>query len=308
MNPDTIVLPLDRILVGKRLRAIDYDYVSMLAASMLDSGQHTPIHVGPAGADGMYPLIAGGHRYAAAKLAGIETLTAQVFEGDALSAQLLEIDENLMRRGLSEMDRAVFLARRKDIYEALHPETGMGKAPKSKNDKSVVLFQTPAFSEDVAEKVGLSRRSIERAIKRASIEPDLREMLAGTRWADNGATLDGLVRLEPLVRAKAVVALTRADGPAANLAAAVAEATNAREGQRNENDEQLARLQTGWRKAGRVARRSFLRIILETEPETRSLVRGLLAALDGGDADEGRVLRAIGGVKPADTDADEGGV
>lgn len=294
MNSEVISIPLERIRVGKRLRVIDQDYAALLAASMAESGQQTPIHVGPADADGVHALIAGGHRYAAAELAGLPALNAMVFRGDALAAQLLEIDENLMRRGLSEMDRAVFLARRKEIYEALHPETGMGKAAKGKERQNVVLFQAPAFSEDVAEKVGLSRRSIERAIARARIEPDLRDLLAATRWADHGATLDGLVRLTPESRRAAVLALVRSDAPAANLAAAVAEATGAREGQRNENDEQLARLQTGWRKAGRIARRSFLRIILETEPETRSLVRGLLAALDGGDADEARVTRAVG--------------
>lgn len=287
MNSEVISLPLDRILIGKRLRAIDYDYVSMLAASMLESGQHTPIDVGPADENGMHPLITGGHRCAAAKLAGIETLTAKVFRGDALAVQLLEIDENLLRRGLSELDRAVFLARRKEIYAAIYPETAMGKAPKGKAGQNVRLFQAPAFSEDVAEKVGLSRRSIDRAIKRAAIEPDLRDLLARTRWADHGATLDGLVRLPPDKRRTAVLALTRTEAPAVSFADARAEADGVREGHRNETDEQLVRLFGAWRKADAPARKSFLRTILETEPKTRALVRGLLDALDGGDAATG---------------------
>lgn len=309
MNSEVISLPLDRILIGRRLRAIDPDYAALMATSMAETGQHTPVHVGPADAEGVHPLIAGGHRCAAAKLVGLATVNAMVFRGDALAAQLLEIDENLMRRGLSEMDRAVFLSRRKEIYEALHPETGMGKAPKGQERQIVVLSGMPAFSENVAEKLGLSRRSIERAISRARIEPDLRDLLARTCWADHGQTLDGLVRLSPENRRGAVLALTRAEAPAPNLPAAVAEVTGALEGVRSEGDNQFRRLESAWDKAERPVRRRWLRVILNAEPKSRVLMRELLAEFDDGDvekareADAARVAAALRAVHGGGGDA-----
>lgn len=292
MNSSVITLPLARIRVGKRLRALDTAWVSLVAASMAESGQHTPIHVGPADAEGMHPLIAGGHRVAAAREAGLESLAAIVFEGDALQSELLEIDENLMRRGLSEMDRAVFLARRKELYEALYPETGRGKSTgKSKTEENFRFARPETFAATTAQKLGVSDRQVRTYLARARIEPDLRAALAPTRWADHGATLDALVRLTPEERRRAVLALTRAEEPAVNLAAALAEAKGVREAQRNPADEELARLQTAWRKAGKKARQQFLRIIIENEPEARRFVQDVLRDMEFEGED--RVTRAL---------------
>lgn len=254
-----VTLPLDRIVVGRRLRQIDNDYVTMLAASLAETGQHTPIHVAPADAEGRHALIAGAHRVAAAERAGISVLQATIFRGEALAAQLLEIDENLMRRGLSELDRAVFLARRKEIYVAMHPETGRGKRPGNKRD-NLSLF--PAFAREVAEKLGISHRSVNRAIARAQIEPDLRQMLALSRWADHGATLDALLKADAPTRRRLVEALTRDDAPAKSLANAMVEIR----GRRNTPDpaeEQFLALKGRWEKAAPKARRKFLAYLAE---------------------------------------------
>lgn len=258
-----ITIPLDRIVVGPRLRAVDDDYVAMLAASMAETGQHTPIHVGPADDDGRHPLIAGAHRVAAAQIAGLAELQATVFHGDALAAQLLEIDENLMRRGLSELDRAVFLARRKEIYLAMHPETGHGgKRRGNQNDNLSFWSPAAAFTQATAEKLGLNRRSIERAIARARIEPDLRQMLALTRWADHGATLDALLKADADLRRRLVLAMVRDEKPAKSLADAMTEVR----GRRNTPDpaeEQFLALKGRWDKASPKARRKFLAYLAE---------------------------------------------
>lgn len=285
---EIISLPLDRIVVGKRLRAVDPDTVAMIAASFQETGQHTPIDVGPAAEDGRHPLIAGGHRYAAAAEAGLSFLQARVFRGDALRAQLLEIDENLMRRGLNELDRAVFLSRRKELYEAINPLTKQGKGKERQN---VVLFDTPAFTEDVAARLGLSRRQIERSVARARIEPELRERLALTRWADHGSTLDALAKAPPNVRAKLVAALTRDEDPVRNIAAAFAEVLPRLNTVRSADDEHLVRLQTAWRKAPKRARDQFLAFILSSDGPARVLATEILEAQDAGEA---RMLSAIG--------------
>lgn len=260
MSSEILEIPLERIIVVDRLRPVDADWVQLLAASLAESGQQTPIQVGPADAEGRYRLIAGAHRVAAAVEAKLATLRATVFTGPQLQADLLEVDENLMRRELSELDRAVFLAKRQEIYETLYPQTKRGGDRRSdQTDKNDSLIpQQGSFALATAQKLGFSERQIFRVLKRAAIEPELRAMLAPTRWASHGATLDMLVKQAPAARRHMVIALTRDVNPVRSFGAARDEALGARVASISVDDEQLARLQNAWRKAGRAARDMFL--------------------------------------------------
>lgn len=293
MAPEIVSIPIHRILVGKRLRAVDADYVQLLAASMAESGQHTPIQVGPANADGCHRLIAGAHRVAAAGEAELAALQAIVFTGSELQAELLEVDENLLRRELSELDRAVFLAKRKAIYEALNPDARHGgDRTKQVEENFHLLPLQGSFAVETARKLGISDRQVRTYLMRARIEPELRALLAGTRWADHGATLDALAKAAPLVRGKLVHALTRPIDPARNLAAALAEVEPRLNPARSADDEHLARLQTVWRKASKRARDQFLRFILTSDGPAQMLATEILEAYGTG---EERVLSALGG-------------
>lgn len=188
-------LPLDSIDAGDRLRAIDEDYAQLIAASMAEQGQMTPVEVRATPSMAKpYALVSGGHRLRAAAIAGLATIDAALFEGSKREARLREIDENLVRRELSELDRATFLAQRKDIYEDLHPETKHGGDRRS--DRAANLVRLVArFTTDAAERVGLSERTVRRALARHDrIAPDVRAAIAGTWLADNGAQLDALAR------------------------------------------------------------------------------------------------------------------
>ncbi len=115
-----VTIPLDRIDVGDRLRLVDEDYAQLIAASMQEDGQRAPIEVRVAGADGTHRLIAGAHRVRAAQIVGLSDLQAVILKVGDLEAQRLEIEENLCRHELTELDRSVFLARWKAVYEALN--------------------------------------------------------------------------------------------------------------------------------------------------------------------------------------------
>jgi ParB family transcriptional regulator, chromosome partitioning protein len=291
MLPEIVSIPLDRIIVSNRLRAVDADYVQLLAASMLESGQHTPIQVGPADAEGRHRLIAGAHRHSAALAASLPSLQAIIFTGSELEARMLEVDENLLRRELSELDRAVFLAERKAIYEALFPETGHGKAPKSKEEENFHFPGQVSFAAETAKKLGVSPRQVRTYLMRARIEPELRARLAASRWADHGSTLDALAKAAPATRAKLVVALTRAEEPARNIAAALIEVEPRLNPARSADDEHLARLMTAWRKAPKRARDMFLGHILSSDGPAQVLAVELL---EGKLSDEDRVIGALG--------------
>lgn len=305
MNGDTIacgpvvLLTLDRIVVGERLRSVDEDWVKLLAASLAERGQDTPIQVSPPGPDGRHALIAGAHRLAAARQLGWAEIAAVVRDLGPLEARLAEIDENLMRRELSELDRAVFLSERKAIWDQLHPSTAR-PGPRNKiADKNV---RNSTFAVETARKLQIDERSVRRAIARARLEPELRALLAPTRWADHGATLDALVRETPERRRALVEALTRAEAPAPSLAAARA-ALGLAPAPRPPEEAALARLENAWRRAGRALQRRFLdRILAGSSGEAEATAALLHAALSRRELalDEGqdRVVRAIGGRRP----------
>nr|WP_298794251.1 ParB N-terminal domain-containing protein [uncultured Acetobacter sp.] len=193
--PDQASIPVSLIDVGERLRTIDSDYAGMIAASMQEEGQRTPIEVRKAGK--RYKLIAGGHRLEALRLAQIENAWCVIKKVTDEEAELLEIDENLCRRELNALDRATFLARRQDVYQKLHPEVQAGGDRKS--DQMLKLEHLiPTFSKATAEKLGLSRQTIDRSISRFKhIMPDVREKISSTWLADSGAQLDALAKETP---------------------------------------------------------------------------------------------------------------
>ena len=81
-------------------------------------------------------LIAGLHRLEAVKLLGWTEIECTVSDADGLQAELAEIDENFVRAGLSHRELGDLLLRRKELYEAIHPETRQGQrnGQTAKND------------------------------------------------------------------------------------------------------------------------------------------------------------------------------
>ena len=111
-------IPIYQININAGRREADQDAVQKLADSISKVGLLNPITV-----DQEYTLIAGLHRLEAVKQLGWTEIECTVKSLDGLLAELAEIDENLIRRGLDYIDEGKQLARRKEIYESLHPET-----------------------------------------------------------------------------------------------------------------------------------------------------------------------------------------
>lgn len=191
-------IPLALIDAPDRLRPVDPDWVGAVAVSMAEIGLSEPILVRPVG--DRYALVAGMHRLAAAQRLGWETIGASVMPLNELQARLAEIDENLMRRELDALDRAIFLAERKTVWEAMHPQTKHGGDRKSQKqrDKNQVANLAWRFSTEASEKLGFSERSVQRAVGLArSLSPEVRALIRGTYIAAHGADLEKLAKLPP---------------------------------------------------------------------------------------------------------------
>ncbi len=119
-------IPISEITARGRLRGLDPDWVAAIADAIEEEGLLHPIVVSRKGDEGFYHLVVGAHRLAAFKRLKRTKIPAHIHRGNKQEQRLLEIDENLYRRELSQLDRAGFLIERKKIYEALHPETKHG--------------------------------------------------------------------------------------------------------------------------------------------------------------------------------------
>ena len=155
-------------------------------------------------------LIAGLHRLEAVKLLGWTEIECVVSEADGLRAELAEIDENFVRAGLSHRELGDLLLRRKELYEALHPETRQGQrnGQTAKNDSLTLLAAKP-FSEDTADKLGVSKRTVERLVQTAAnLTPEAKKTIrdAGDKIT-KGAALK-ISRLPPDQQEEAAAVLT----------------------------------------------------------------------------------------------------
>lgn len=185
-------MKISEIKINPGRRDIQQRNVEELVRSIAAVGLMNPITVTQNNT-----LIAGLHRLEAAKLLGWMEIECTVSDADGLQAELAEIDENFVRAGLSHRELGDLLLRRKELYEALHPETQQGKrnGQTAKND-NLTLLKTKPFSEDTAEKLGVSKRTVERLVQTAAnLTPEAKKVI---READDKISRDAALKISRL--------------------------------------------------------------------------------------------------------------
>lgn len=188
--PKEIDYPIDRIIVGKRLRPVKD--VTELAASMKESGLLQRIVLLPDGT-----LVVGGHRVAAAKLLGWTTIPARIAELDEVDAELAEIDENLYRRELTVLEQAEHLQRRMELLEI------KGQRAKAGDNQHSEATTTAA----VAETMGISERSAQQRLQIArGLTQEARDALRNTDLAESTTKLLELAKQPQQYQAEIVLA------------------------------------------------------------------------------------------------------
>jgi len=203
-------IKISDIKINSGRRSTDQQNVEELARSIKAVGLMNPITI-----DQNHTLIAGLHRVEAAKLLGWAEIECTVSDAEGIQAELAEIDENIVRARLSRYELGEQLLRRKEIYETLHPETrqGMRNGQTSKNENLSLLGAKP-FSQDTAEKLGVSKRTVEQLIQTArDLTPEAKKII---RDADSKITKGNALkisRLPPSQQEEAAAVLAAAPPP-----------------------------------------------------------------------------------------------
>ncbi|WP_269580552.1 ParB N-terminal domain-containing protein [Roseibium sp. Sym1] len=246
-----------------RIREVDQDWAECLRDMFKEMGQKTPIDVVENGK--RYTLVAGAHRFTAAKLARWREINARVLEPSsehsADEIRLHEILENLGRKNFNALERCEALSELKRVYEDLHPSARRGGDRKSqrfknKDENQMAIF---AFCKNAAETTGLSERSIRFAVQVFdALSPTTRERLKGTQFAEVQADLRALGRLDPEIQGK-VMDLVTGDEPEA---ATIKDALTLLDGGRpeTETDRVFRRTINGFSKLPRASRRILFRL------------------------------------------------
>ncbi|OYV89685.1 MAG: hypothetical protein B7Z57_11705 [Acidiphilium sp. 37-60-79] len=202
---EAIDVPVDQVVVSERLRETDSATAQRISVSLLEVGQITPIEVRRV-PNGGYQLVAGAHRLEAARMIGLKSIRAIIFGGDEVLAKLREIDENLHRADLSPYDEATFLAARYNLWKAIHEAESHGGDRRSVNWRDqvcqIVKLEknklNKRFAAETAEIIGVSERTVYRAIRRRNGLASHWESLRHTDAAQTGVLLDKLLKLGPL--------------------------------------------------------------------------------------------------------------
>ncbi len=249
------------IHIGERARPTDEDHAQAIAASMAERGQISPIMVRrtPAANKGKTPLtlVAGGHRTRAAIINGWAELDAIVVSADAVEAQLLELSENLFRNELSALDRAIFVAKFRELWEEQHGviNPNGGRPPKKQGTKCPVIFAGGReLSRRVQERFGFGDTTYKKVTRIAlNLHPALRSALRGTGGEDDQTLLLKLAKKGPSEQASiAQVLQTERD-----LKKAL---TSLKGDTRKPNPQEAAyaKLVAAWKTANEDTRRRFL--------------------------------------------------
>jgi ParB family chromosome partitioning protein len=204
-------IAIERIKVRKERRAVDPAKVAELARSISENGLYNPITI-----SSDEHLLAGLHRLEAVRRLGYTHVPVSRLpvNGGELRAEVIAIEENVVRNDLTELERGDGLLRLKIIYEKLHPQTKIGATPgkqgggKNSNAKTDKMS---SFADHAAARLNVDPRTVRRLTKIGTIEEGARAVVRGTPVADHQANLAKIAaapRAEQEAAARAMVAKT----------------------------------------------------------------------------------------------------
>lgn len=174
-----VSIPMSLVYPKADGRPVITAHVGVLAESLKAIGLQSPITVRQCvrvrdGRDAdAYEIVAGRHRFEAARSLNWKEIDAFVMEGDADDCELWEIDENFARAELTLAQKADHHARRRRIL--------LAKGIVS--DKPGVKSSSPrkVYSVEAAKTLGVSRQSVDKHVWRGNnIAPEVLTEITGS--------------------------------------------------------------------------------------------------------------------------------
>lgn len=141
-------------------------------------------------------LAAGQHRLKAVEIFS-ESIEANIRQGDELLAEIISIDENLLREELTALQESTMLARRKVLYEQKYPSTRQGGDRRSEEFSNSNNDDLKPFTEVIADVTGQSKSTVQKKLEIGEKLPEtVKTLLEGSPIEDNRAELKRLVDLK----------------------------------------------------------------------------------------------------------------
>ncbi len=123
---------------------------------------------------------------------------------DDFKAELAHLDENLCRKDLTALERSQWLVRRKELYEAQHPETKAGVSQGEGKKRSLGKAELSAesapssFVADTVTKTGRSKRVVHEDVAIGThLTPAAVEIIKGTPVEDHKTALMSVASKPP---------------------------------------------------------------------------------------------------------------
>lgn len=188
--PKVINVAIDAIAVRTRKRQINGAKVAELAESIAETGLLQPIVVRDTG--DVFILVAGHHRLEAFRFLGRSEIPASILECDEWEAELAEIDENLKRKDLDQLEMALHLKRREELLA----EKGLRAKP-HRPEKGAANAPLPKTTEAIGAEMGYGPRETQVKLQIGkNLDPETVEIVSGTPIANSRKDLLLLARID----------------------------------------------------------------------------------------------------------------
>ena len=169
-----IEIPIDRIKVTNRLRRTDPEKIKDIAESI--KGIDLLHNISVAEKDNEYILLDGNHRLESFKLLGRTHITATVRKSNDLINKLVEVESNLCRAEMNAFDTAQSIILREELLIKLGRKAVVG------NNQ---FTEQKITNEELARQMGLSKRQYQYKKSIAKVNPEVKDLLGETKFADN---------------------------------------------------------------------------------------------------------------------------